>query len=140
MTTAYDIPPEKLIKAVALDLKDKVKLTRPEWSYSVKTGASRERAPDREDWWWTRAAAILRKVYVDGPVGVQRLRLIYGGRENKGHKPEKFRRSGGKILRVILQELDRLGFTEKAGRQGRRMTPKGTAYLDKLASAVAVGT
>lgn len=140
MTTAYDIPPAKLIEAVASDLKEKVKLTRPEWSYFVKTGAGRERTPDDEDWWWTRAAAVLRKVYVDGPVGVQRLRVIYGGRENKGHKPEKFRRSSGKILRTILQELDRMGYTGKAGNKGRRITPKGTAYLDKIASAVALRT
>ena len=138
MTSVYDVPPGKLVQAVALDLKDNVKLERPEWSFFVKTGAGRERAPDSEDWWWVRAAALLRKTYVDGPVGVQRLRVIYGGRENKGRKPEKFRRSGGKIIRTLLQELDKLGYTEKVGKEGRRVTSKGKSYLDRIASTVAV--
>ena len=138
MTNVYDIPPGKLIEATAADLKDKVKLKRPDWSLLVKTGADKERAPENEDWWWVRAAAVLRKIYVDGPVGVQRLRVVYGGRENKGRKPEKFRRAGGKILRTILQDLDGVGFTEKAGTAGRRVTPKGKSYLDRIASTVAV--
>jgi small subunit ribosomal protein S19e len=138
MTTVYDIPPGAVIKAAALDLKEKTKLKRPDWSLYVKTGADKERPPENEDWWWVRAAALLRKIYVDGPVGVQRLRSIYGGRENKGRKPERFRRASGKIIRVILQEFDSLGFTEKAGKEGRRITSKGKSYLDRVASTVAV--
>ena len=138
MTTVYDIPPGKLIQATALDLKEKIKLERPEWSHYVKTGANRERAPENEDWWWVRAAAVLRKIYVDGPVGVQKLRVIYGGRENKGHKPEKFRRAGGKIIRTVLQEFDKRGYTEKLGKEGRRITAKGKSYLDRIASTIAV--
>jgi len=138
MTTVYDVPAGKLIEAVAIDLKDKVKLPKPEWSTFVKTGAHRERSPENEDWWWIRAAALLRKIYVDGPVGVQRLRVVYGDRENKGHKPEKFRRAGGKIIRTALQELDRVGFTEKVGKEGRKVTSKGKSYIDRIASTVAV--
>jgi small subunit ribosomal protein S19e len=138
MTTVYDVPAGKLIEAVASDLKDKVKLPQPEWSTLVKTGAHRERSPENEDWWWIRSAALLRKIYVDGPVGVQRLRVVYGDRENKGHKPEKFRRAGGKIIRTILQDLDRIGFTEKVGKEGRKVTAKGKSYIDRIASTIAV--
>ena len=138
MTSVYDVPAGKLIAAVADDLKQNVKLPKPEWSAFVKTGAHRERSPEDENWWWIRAAALLRKIYVDGPVGVQRLRVVYGDRENKGHKPEKFRRAGGKIIRAILQEFDRIGFTEKVGKEGRKATPKGKSYIDRIASSVAV--
>jgi len=138
MTNVYDVPPGELIKAAAVDLRDNVKLNRPEWSRFSKTGSNKERAPDNEDWWWHRGAAVLRKIYVDGPVGVQKLRVIYGSRKNKGRKPEKFRRAGGKIIRTLLKEFDALGYTEKAGKEGRRITPKGKSYLDKIASNITV--
>lgn len=138
MTNVYDTPAGKLIQAVASDLREKVKLGRPEWSYFAKTGSNRERAPENEDWWWIRAAAVLRKIYVDGPVGVQKLRVVYGGRKNKGCKPEEFRRGGGKVIRTLLQEFDKIGYTEKVGKEGRKITSKGKSYLDRIASTIAV--
>jgi small subunit ribosomal protein S19e len=133
MTTVYEIPPEKMIEIVANDLKNKVKLKMPDWAKFVKTGAHKEKMPQSDDWWWIRAASTLRKVYVNGPVGVQRLRIDYGGKKNRGVKPEEFRKAGGKIIRTILQEFDGLGFTEKV-KKGRKITTKGQSYLDKLAS------
>ncbi|OYT41908.1 MAG: 30S ribosomal protein S19e [Candidatus Altiarchaeales archaeon ex4484_43] len=135
MTTVYEIPPDKMIEIIADDLKNKVKFKMPEWAKFVKTGAHRERVPQSDDWWWIRSASILRKIYINGPVGVQRLRTGYGGKKNRGVKPEKFYRAGGKIIRSILQEFDRIGFTEKAD-NGRKITPKGRSYLDKLATEI----
>jgi len=136
MATAYDVSAEKLISEVAQDLKTKVKLEMPEWASLVKTGAHKERIPENEDWWWFRAASLLRKLYVRGPIGVQKLRVLYGGRKNKGVKPEKFYPAGGKVIRTILKEFDGLGFTQKIEKEGRKITPKGQAYLDKIASGI----
>ncbi len=137
MTTPYEVPAEKLIPEVAKDLKEKIKLERPEWALFVKTGAQRERMPDDEEWWWKRAASILRKIYLKGDhLGVERLRTVYGGRKNRGVKSEKFRKSGGKIIRTILQEFDKLGFTETTKKKGRKITPKGISYLDKISSRI----
>ena len=136
MATAYDVSAEELIPKAAEDLKNKVKLEMPEWAAMVKTGAHRERIPESEDWWWFRAASLLRKLYVRGPTGVQKLRTLYGGRKNKGVKPEKFYPAGGKIIRVILKEFDEFGFTEKIAKEGRKITPKGQAYLDKIATGI----
>jgi small subunit ribosomal protein S19e len=131
MATVYEIPADKLINEVACDLKEKVKLKRPEWALFAKTGAHKERQADDEDWWWIRAASILRKIYLNGPIGVQKLRTTYGGRKNRGAKPEEFHKAGGKNIRVILKEFDQLGFTEKVS-GGRRITAKGQSYLDKI--------
>lgn len=133
MTTSYDVPPNELIGRTAEDLKDKIKLERPEWTIFVKTGAHKERQPEDEDWWWIRAAAVLRKVYMDGPVGVTKLRREYGGRKNRGHKPEKFYPGSGKIIRTLFQEFDELEFTQKV-KGGRMITKKGQSYLDKIAT------
>ncbi len=135
MATVYEVPSDKLIATLAEDLKTNIKLKRPEWAVFVKTGTHRERQPDDLNWWWIRAASILRKVYINGPVGVQRLRTAYGDRKNRGVKPEEFRRAGGKIIRVILKEFDNLGFTEKSG-SGRIITKKGQSHLDKISSEI----
>jgi len=135
MATVYEAPAEKLIAETARDLKENVKIKKPDWAHFVKTGTHVERLPDDPDWWWLRAASILRKVYMNGPVGVHRLRTAYGGRKHRGVKPEEFRRAGGKNIRTILKQLDEAGYTEKAP-GGRRISAKGRSYLDKIASSV----
>jgi small subunit ribosomal protein S19e len=140
MSTPYEIPAEKLIVETAKDLKEKMKLKRPKWSLFLKTGAHKERMPDDENWWWIRAASILRKLYLQGgEVGVERLRTSYGSRKHRGVKPEKFHKSGGKIIRTILQEFDALGFTEKT-KKGRKITNKGREYINKISSKVSTNT
>lgn len=133
MATVYEVPADKLIKEAARDLKENVKFNRPEWTAYVKTGAHVERIPEDADWWWVRSASVLRKIYVNGPVGVRRLRTAYGGRENKGVKPQHFRKAGGKILRVIMKQFDEIGFTEKE-KGGRKISAKGRSFLDKIAN------
>jgi small subunit ribosomal protein S19e len=136
MATVYDVPADKLIKETAQDLKENIKLEQPAWTQYVKTGTSRERKPSDENWWYMRAASLLRRIYLDGPVGVQRLRSFYGGRKNRGRRPEEFRRAAGKIIRTLLKELDTAGLTESS-RAGRKMTVKGHSYLDKISTKIA---
>ena len=135
MATVYEIEPEVLIKEVAKDLKEKDNFKMPEWASFVKTGSHNQKAPQDDNWWWIRSAAVLRKIYVNGPVGVQRLRTSYGGKKNRGVKPEKFRRAGGKVIRTILQEFDKMGLTQQ-NKTGRSVTAKGQSYLDKAASRI----
>ena len=64
MTTVYDVPPDQLIEKLSIHLKSEFKLTQPEWSENVKTGTHTEKEPVQEDWWYTRIAAVLRKIYI----------------------------------------------------------------------------
>ncbi len=136
MVTVVDVDPQKLIEKTAEELKKKIKM--PEWALYVKTGAHKERPPDKVEWWHMRAASLLRKIYMDGPIGISRLRTFYGGRKNLGHQPSHFRKAGGKIIRTILQDLEKLGLvkTQKKGKKGRTITPKGQKFLDKIAKDV----
>jgi small subunit ribosomal protein S19e len=102
----------------------------------VKTGAHKERAPDDPDFWFVRCASILRKVYLNGPIGTERLRINYGGRKRRGAKPNKFQKGSGAIVRTALQQLERAGFIMKRGTKGREMTDIGRSYMDKLSSAL----
>lgn len=135
MTSVKDVNPHALINLVAKDLKESKGVKMPEFAAFVKTGSHRERAPENPDWWFMRMASILRKVYISGNVDVNSLRNYYGGRKNRGVKPEKFRKAGGKIIRVCLQDLEKLGFVKISdNKNGRILTSKGQKYLDKIAS------
>ncbi|MBU0460247.1 MAG: 30S ribosomal protein S19e [Nanoarchaeota archaeon] len=136
MTHILIVNPNELVNQAATELK-KQKLVEPlEWSKFVKTGHHKERLPDNEDWWYYRAAAILRSIARLGPVGTSKLRTKYGGKKNRGHKPEHRYRASGSIIRKILQQLEKAELikqTEKGVHKGRVLTPKGTSFLDKLA-------
>ena len=90
MTHILTVNPSELNKKVAEELKNQ-KLVQPtSWSKFVKTGHSKERLPESADWWYVRAAALLRTVAKLGPVGTEKLRTKYGSKKNCGHNPEHF--------------------------------------------------
>ncbi len=131
----YDIPAAEYNEKLAEALKQIPEFKMPEWAAYVKTSVARERPPAEEDWWYKRAASILRQIYIKGIVGVNRLRTRYGGRKNRGSKPEEFRKGSGKIIRVILQQAEKAGFVEKVKtnkKAGRQLTEKGKNFLDSI--------
>lgn len=133
MSTVYDVPADVLISKLAEKLKDMV--APPEWAKYVKTGVHKERAPEQNDWWYYRLASIFRRVYIDGPVGIERLRTYYGGGKRRGVKPVQFRKGSGAIVRTALHQLEQLGFVQKT-KDGRVVSPMGRSFLDKLAAEV----
>lgn len=135
MTTVYDVPAEMFITNVAQKLKKEQKANPPEWSRFAKTGAHKELSPDNADWWFVRCASILRRIYIDGPVGVSRLRSFYGGRHRNGVTPVHFSKGSGSIAREALQQLEKAGFV-KAQKNGRIITPAGKSFLDNSANEV----
>jgi small subunit ribosomal protein S19e len=136
--TLYDLEPGKFIAALAKRLEEQDMLDAfemPAWAYFVKTSAARARPPADSKWWTIRAASILRQLYINGVVGVEKLRTKYGGRKDRGMKPKEFRKGSGKIIRIILQQAEKAGLTEKVKdvRSGRRLTKKGKQMLDEVA-------
>ena len=137
MKSIYNVPQNELIEKIALELKKVASIKAPAWSEFAKTGTHKERAPAREDWWHVRAAAILRTIAKIGPIGVSKLRIKYGGKKNRGVKPEKFYKGSGKIIRLILQQLEEAELVKKAEKgihKGRIIAPKGASLLDKVAA------
>ena len=108
----------------------------PEWAGFVKSSPSKERPIEDADFWYKRSASILRQIYKNQIVGVGRLRTKYGSKKDRGMKPERFKKAGGKIIRVILQQSDKAGFTEifkfRGKRAGRKMTAKGKEFLEDV--------
>ncbi len=134
MTTVYDVPADDLIELTAEKLKE-MDLKPPEFVEFVKTGVHKEKPPENGDWWYVRCASVLRRIYIDGPVGIERLRTYYGGRKRRGSKPPKFRKGSGAIVRSVLKALEEAELVEKTPR-GRKVTPKGQSFLDRLSLEV----
>lgn len=134
MTTVYDVKAEPLIMETAKELEDE--FDAPEWTEFAKTGVHKERPPEQDNWYHIRAAAILRRIYMDGPLGVSRLRTIYGGRKNNGHGPEHHEKASGKVIRTALQNLEEAGYVETEEGEGRKLTEKGQSFLDQKADKV----
>ena len=134
MADVRSIEPGKFNKILAEALKKMPEFKKPEWVDFVKTGTNKNRPTSDADFWHNRAASILRQIYINGIVGVERLRTRYGGRKNRGVRPPEFVKGGGKIIRVILQQSDSAGFTEKVlGKHaGRQLTKKGKDFLESL--------
>lgn len=131
----YDVPADMLLEEVARDLKAKVK--QPAFAPYVKTGTHRERAPNNPDWYYQRTASILYRMYKEGALGTGALRSYYGGRKNRGVRPEHKYKASGKIIRSALQALEKEGLVKK-GKKGRTITPKGEKLLYEKAKAVEV--
>jgi small subunit ribosomal protein S19e len=135
MTTVYDVPADHIIRRVAEELKKRKEITPPAWAAFAKTGVHKEMPPEDPDWWFTRAAAVLRRVYVDGPLGVERMRSFYGGNKNRGSRPNAFRKGSGSVLRKSLQQLEAAGLIIH-DKTGRRISPAGMKFLDNLSQEV----
>src|SRR3990167_2544481 len=111
-------------------IKELEEFSPPEWVFLVKSSAHKARPINEQDFWHKRAASILRQIYIKGIVGVGRLRTRYGGRIKRGSKPSEFRKSGGKIIRTILQQAESAGLIEKVKdkKAGRKLTSKGKTF------------
>jgi len=138
MTSVYELKADEYNTQLAELLKKMPEFEIPEWSLYVKTGISKQRPPVEDDFWYKRAASILRQAYIRRVVGVGRLRTRYGSKLNRGVKPERFRKSSGKIIRTILQQAEAAGFLEKYNEPGKRagriLTLKGKEFLDSVGS------
>jgi len=138
--SVYEMNSQEYNLKLAEALKKIHEFKEPEWVQFVKSGPSKERPIEDPDFWFKRSASILRQIYKHKIVGVNRLRTKYGSKKNRGMKPEHFMKSGGKIIRTILQQSDKAGFTEsfkgikgtKDKKAGRRMTEAGKKFLEAI--------
>ncbi|KKG08088.1 30S ribosomal protein S19 [Methanosarcina sp. 2.H.T.1A.6] len=132
MTTVFDVPAMEMIDKLAGILKENEKVVPPEWAGNVKTGVHKELPPTNEDWWYVRCAAVLRKIYTDGPIGIERLRSVYGGKKDKGVQPSRKAKGSGSVARKAVQQLETAGFLQKV-KDGRTVSAKGRSMMDNAA-------
>lgn len=136
MTTVYDVPQQVLIARVSDHLRHVSQVSPPLWSTYAKTGSHAQRQPAEKDWWYTRCASLLRKIYVHGPIGLTQLESDYGGRKEIGYFLGHHRDSGGSAVRKAIQQLESAGFVAKQGKKGRILTGKGMSLLDRQSTEI----
>ena len=136
MTTVYDVPTDLLIKKISFKLKKIDACQPPEWAEYVKTAVHKEKAPREADWWYTREAAILRKVYKLGPIGTNHLCTEFCGPKDRGSKPYRTRSSSGSVVRKALIQLEEAGLVQTVKGKGREVSPKGRSLLDNTSHEV----
>ncbi|MDA4128774.1 MAG: 30S ribosomal protein S19e [Thaumarchaeota archaeon] len=131
MVNAYDVPARELLSALTEKVKTLPTMEVPGWASIVKTGSHAERPPHEASWWYARAASILRKLYLHGPLGLSEFQISYGGAKTTGYSYKHHRDSGSSAIRKILKQLEQAELVAKTPK-GRVLTPKGTALLDGL--------
>src|SRR3989338_5794317 len=139
MGTIYNSDPSELIEKTAEELKKVESIKPPVWAPFVKTGMHKERPPLKSDWWYMRAASILRQIYMFSPIGISKLRTRYGGKKSRGYKTEHFYKGSGSIIRKIVQQLETEGFLKKdlkSVHKGRMITAKGKKFLDDISAKI----
>jgi small subunit ribosomal protein S19e len=132
MTGVKDVPADMLIEKAAEKLKEMDAIYVPKWAPYVKTGIHKEKRPVDPDWWYTRTAAVLRKVYIHGPIGVMRLSAMFGGKVDRGSKRYHPVRGSRSIIQTSLVQLENAGLVIKDGKKGRKISPEGQKFLNDL--------
>lgn len=135
MVSAKEISAQGLIDGMASEIKKNPEMAMPEWANFVKTGAHAQRKPQNPDWWYIRSASLVRKLYIEGNLGVGALRSWYGGAKNRGSRPERHTKASGHIIRTIFQQLEKAGLVKKE-KTGRVLTPQGRSLVDRHVLAI----
>lgn len=138
--SVYELQAQEYNLKLAEALKEIKEIKQPEWAQFVKSGPSRERPIEDNDFWHKRTASILRQIYKAEIIGVNKLRTKYGSKKDRGFAPAEFRKASGKIIRTILQQTDSAGITElakeikgvRSKKPGRQLTIKGKKLMENI--------
>ena len=113
------------------------KIKLPDYVDYVKTSKHKELAPYDRDWYFVRAASVVRHIYLRPGVGVGALQKVYGGRKRRGTAPCVYVKANASVHRHILQQLEKFKLIEQDQENGgRRITPRGQKDLDQIAGQV----
>ncbi|GAU99007.1 hypothetical protein RvY_10069 [Ramazzottius varieornatus] len=130
-----DVNQQEFVQELANYLKKKGQLKVPDWVDVVKTGRFKELSPSDEDWFYTRAASIARRLYIRSPTGIGAFTRVYGGRKRNGSTPAHYCKASSSIIRKAVQGLEALKLVETDPENGgRRLSPQGRRDLDRIAA------
>lgn len=133
--TVKDVPADTFVEALAAHFKKNDKISVPAWADIVKTAAMKQLPPTSEDWYYIRAAAIARRVYVRG-ASPNDLAKAFGGAKKNGVRRSHWSKASQGLCRKILQELEAIGLVAKTDKGGRRITKNGQRELDTIARQI----
>jgi len=136
--TVKDVSAHDFVRAYAVHLKRTGKMELPSYVDLIKTGPHKEMPPLDPDWYYMRAAAVARHVYVRQGVGVGAFRRIFGAPKNRGSRRHHKTKAAGGHIRLILRQLEQMRIVEKCAGGGRKVTSNGQRDLDRIAQTLKV--
>ncbi|AAT42788.1 30S ribosomal protein S19e [Picrophilus oshimae] len=134
MVDVKKVPADLLINDVASKLKS-MNIEQPEWVSYLKDGMGKQKSWDQEDWYYTRLASMMRKLYLYGNLGIMHMSEEYGGKVDRGTKRYHPAAGSRYIVRQLFKKLEELGLVKKE-KTGRVLSPQGRSMLDKSAAEV----
>ncbi|CAM9320008.1 unnamed protein product [Chrysoparadoxa australica] len=137
--TVRDVSSASFINAYAEHLKNTGRFELPSWVDVVKTATHKEQAPYDPDWYYIRAAAVARKVYLRPGRGVGGLSKAFGSKHRRGTRTNTHAQANTGIIRHVLQQLETMNVVKKDDKGGRTVTREGQQDLDRIAGMVAQG-
>ncbi len=132
MANIYEVDSGELVKKAAEKLKEQG-INKPSYVDYVKTGPGKDRTPTDASFWYVRCASILRQTYVNGPIGISKLRTRYGSRQRHVVHRAHHKKAGGSMIKDAFDGLEKLGYVKNT-KEGREITPKGRSLLDRVAN------
>lgn len=132
MVDVKKVPADIMVHELSKRLSEDKRIKEPDWTAFLKAGIHRENSWEQEDWYFVRLASTLRKLYINGAIGISRLSAQYGDATDRGSKryhPEKGSRF---IIRDMFHTLETLGLVKKTA-TGRVLSPEGQKLLDQVA-------
>jgi len=137
--TMKDVSANKWVRAMASHLKQTGKLFVPTCAEFVKQSHGNQRAPQNPDWYFYRAAAVLRRIYQRPGTGYGGLSKPFGMKKNNGSRPEKFVRAAKGMLHWVCKSLEGMKLIGKGKKSGRVITKEGKRKCDAIAFNVKIG-
>eukprot|EP01108_Squamamoeba_japonica_P002673 TRINITY_DN22_c0_g1_i1.p2 TRINITY_DN22_c0_g1~~TRINITY_DN22_c0_g1_i1.p2 ORF type:complete len:158 (+),score=63.98 TRINITY_DN22_c0_g1_i1:127-600(+) len=135
--TVKDIDPQEFVIALAKYLKRSGKIRVPKYAEYAKTGHYKTMPPNDPDWFFIRTAALARRVYMRGGVGVGWLSRAIGTAASAHRTPRHRVKAAHGNIRHALQALETLGMVQKDKEGGRSITSAGRRDLDRIAVRLA---
>lgn len=119
MIELFTVKPDEFNQVLADHLKNTSKVNPPKNVDLIKTCHGKQRAPCERDWYYKRAASIVRKMllamHADKNVGVRKLSSKYGCSKNRGSQPSKHVDGSRGLIRRIMQDLEKADWIVKEG-------------------------
>lgn len=136
--TLRDVNAWRWVKTAAAHFKQEGKLFVPRCTELVKTSHGRERAPQKQDWFYIRCAAVLRAIYLRPGTGYGGLSKRFGNKKNRGSQPEITTKAARGLLHWACRSLEGLKLVTKGKEGGHVITKEGRKKVDTIAFNVHV--
>ncbi|TNJ26500.1 Ribosomal protein S19e [Giardia muris] len=138
VTSVMRVPADRFIAAFAAHLKNEGTIKVPNFANFVKTGCSRKNAPACADWFYIKAASVMRHFYVSGttPLGVSTLAGKYSHPASGRSTPHHTRDASRKVIRSIVQQFAGQNLLLTRDGEARHISPNGRKMVEEFANSL----